>query len=197
MDSVASDTRADARVRLSGLLLACAGGDRGAFSEMYRLTSAKLFGICLRICHSQTLAEDVLVDVYHTVWLRADAFDPARASPITWLATLARNRAIDAVRRVRPSRAIPLDDAPEVADANPRADEMLLRDERERRLHLCLDALEAEQALMIRRAFFEGLTYAELATRMAVPLGTMKSRVRRGLSRLRSCLDADGLAADD
>ena len=191
MDFLAADIRTAARAKLCELLLACADEDRAAFSELYRLTSAKLFGICLRICVSRTLAEDVMVDVYHTVWMRAGAFEPGRASPITWMATIARNRAIDAVRRLGPLRETDLANAPDIADAAPLVDAVLLRDEGERRLHLCLDDLEERQAKSIRAAFFDGLTYAELAVRMAVPLGTMKSWVRRGLLRLRECLDAD------
>ena len=186
-----TDTRAAARSQLCELLLACAAEDRAAFSELYRLTCAKLFGICLRICTNRELAEDVMVDVYHTIWLRAGAFEPGRASPITWMATIARNRAIDAVRRLGSSRETALENAPDLADTAPLADATLLSEEGDRRLHLCLDGLEDRQAQSIKAAFFDGLTYAELAARMAVPLGTMKSWVRRGLLRLRECLDAD------
>lgn len=100
MTSPSSPTAAadGARADLVDALLAVGREDRSAFARLYRLTSAKLFGICLRICGERAAAEDVLSEVYLTVWRRAGAFEPGRASPITWLATIARNRAIDWVR---------------------------------------------------------------------------------------------------
>jgi RNA polymerase sigma-70 factor (ECF subfamily) len=165
--------------------------DRLAFQRLYRLTSAKLFGICLRICGSREAAEDVLQEVYLIIWRRAGAFEPGRASPITWLATIARNRAID-WRRAHPHRlSASSEEADAVPDPAPDAVTGLLRDEGEQRLHLCLDALDQTQRETIRTAFFGGLTYAELATRRGVPVGTVKSWVRRGLGRLKDCLADD------
>ncbi|MCA1654331.1 MAG: sigma-70 family RNA polymerase sigma factor [Sphingomonadales bacterium] len=171
-------------------LVATGREDRAAFRTLYRLTSAKLFGICLRICQDRSAAEDVLSDVYLLIWRRAGAFEPGRASPITWLATLARNRAIDWRRSAASRPVTPLDDAPDIADEEPSAIDLLLSAEQGQRLHLCLDALEERQGAAIRTAFFDGATYAELAERQSVPLGTLKSWVRRGLMRLKDCLDA-------
>ena len=131
-------------------------------------------------------------DVYLTIWKRAGAYEPGRASPITWLATIARNRAIDWVRAQGVRRAAPIEDAAPVPDDRPLASETMIADEGNRRLHLCLDGLDEQPRLAIRTAFFDGLTYAELADRLGVPLGTMKSWVRRGLMRLKECLDRDG-----
>ena len=127
-------------------------------------------------------------DVYVTVWRKAGGFDPDRASPITWLATIARNKAIDRLRRRRPSRPID-DEVLEIADSAPSSLALIERAEDGRRLADCLDELDEDQAGVIRRAFFGGATYAELAARDAVPLGTLKSRVRRGLMRLKGCLE--------
>ena len=171
------------------LLARVAVKDRAAFVDVYRLTAAKLFGICVRICGERAAAEDVLQEVYAMIWQRADSYRRARSSPITWLATIARNRAIDWRRVQRPSPPVNAALAEEVADARPSAEAMLLLDEHERRLHQCLDELDGNQQAMIRAAFFGGLTYAELAARQDVPLGTAKSWVRRGLMRLRGCLD--------
>lgn len=177
------------RARLVELLWRCGQEERRALAELYSLTSAKLFGIILRICGERQAAEDVLQDVYLTIWKRAGAYEPGRASPITWLATIARNRAID-WRRAQGGRVMtPIDDAPPIADERPAADALLLADEATERLHLCLDQLEPRARDAIRTAFFDGLTYAELAERCAVPLGTMKSWVRRGLMRLRACVE--------
>ncbi|MBX9858608.1 MAG: sigma-70 family RNA polymerase sigma factor [Sphingomonas sp.] len=184
-----SDANA-ARTRLAEVLWRVGQEDRSALAALYNMTSAKLFGICLRICGERQAAEDVLQEVYLTVWKRAGGYDPGRASPITWLATIARNRAID-WRRAQGSRPMTvIDDALPVADDRPLVSETMLADESDRRLHLCLDQLEDKQRLAIRTAFFDGVTYAELAERLGVPLGTMKSWVRRGLMRLKECVEA-------
>jgi len=163
--------------------------DRAAFERLYRLTTGKLFGICLRICEDRQAAEDVLQEVYATVWRRAGAFEPGHASPIAWLAAIARNRAID-WRRAQGTRVWTGTDALEaMADGTPDARQMMLAAEAERALFHCLDELDADVCDAIRQAFLGGLTYAELAERRDVPLGTMKSRIRRGLSRLKECLD--------
>lgn len=180
-----------ARARLVEALVATGNEDRAAFATLYNLTSAKLFGVCLRICGDRGAAEDVLSDVYLTVWRRAGAFEPGRASPISWLATIARNRAIDWRRSAGRKLAVGLDEAPDVADDAPSAEDRLVQGEADQRLHLCLDQLDGKQRGAIRSAFYGGLTYAELAQRDAVPLGTMKSWVRRGLQRLKDCLSDD------
>ncbi|WP_425230414.1 sigma-70 family RNA polymerase sigma factor [Sphingomonas sp.] len=181
-----------ARVRLTEALVATGAEDREAFRRLYSLSAAKLFGICLRICGEREAAEDVLHEVYLTVWRRAGAFEPGRASPITWLATIARNRAID-WRRAQIGaqggrRFTAVDDLPDIADPAPLASDMLEEAGEAARLHGCLRGLEARQQAAIRVAFFDGVTYAELAEREDVPLGTMKSWVRRGLIALKRCL---------
>lgn len=183
---------AAARAVLADALIRTGTEDRSALRELYILTSAKLFGICLRICGERQAAEDVLHEVYLTIWKRAGAYEPGRASPITWLATIARNRSIDWRRAQKVRRSTPIEDAPPIPDRAPLASDMLLADEVSHRLHACLDALDEQQRDAIRTAFFDGVTYAELAERRSVPLGTMKSWVRRGLLRLRECLDRDG-----
>lgn len=182
--------RDDARMVLVEALVATGNEDRNAFRTVYRLTSAKLFGICLRICGDRQAAEDVLSEVYLTVWKRAGAFEPGRASPISWLATIARNRAIDWRRSSGRRPTASVDEVAELADDRASAEHSMLVDEQAAQLHLCLDKLEERQRGAIRTAFFDGLTYAELAERDAVPLGTMKSWVRRGLLRLKECLRA-------
>jgi len=182
--------RDSARAELVEILLRTGEEDRAAFSELYSRTNAKLFGVCLRICGEREAAADVLHDVYLTIWKRAGAYEPSRASPITWLATIARNRAIDWRRAQGTRRTAGLEDAPEIADAAPLASETLIAEEEAHSLHRCLDELDGNQRESIRTAFFQGVTYAELAERVSVPLGTMKSWVRRGLARLRECLEA-------
>ncbi len=179
----------DARLKLVEALVRTGHEDRTAFRDLYSLTSAKLFGICYRICGERQAAEDVLHDVYLTIWKRAGAYEPHRASPITWLATIARNRAIDWRRAQAVRRSAPIEDAPPILDEAPLVSETMVADEEAHRLHGCLDGLEDRQRGAIRTAFFDGVTYAELAERESVPLGTMKSWVRRGLAKLRECLE--------
>lgn len=168
-----------------------ASGDRRALETVYRATSAKLFGICLRIVGDRSEAEDALQDVYVSLWSAAGRYDPSRASPLGWLATFARNRAIDRLRRRRRiDEAAPIEAAAEIADVQPLADAVLAASQDRARVHACLDELDEPQRGAIRTAFFEGATYADLASRQKVPLGTVKSWVRRGLARLKKCLEA-------
>ncbi|HEY0223278.1 MAG TPA: sigma-70 family RNA polymerase sigma factor [Pseudolabrys sp.] len=166
-------------------------GDRPALQTVYRLTSAKLFGVCLRILEERSEAEDVLQEVYVTVWRKAAAFDPARASPMTWLIAIARNRAIDRLRATRQSRHMePIDTAAEVADTAPAADRALESAQSNARLYGCLDTLASHECAALRGAYFDGNTYEDLAARMSVPLGTMKSWIRRAMIKLKSCLES-------
>jgi RNA polymerase sigma-70 factor (ECF subfamily) len=182
-----ADTR---RRELAAALHRVSAGDRAALRLVYAATSAKLFGVLLRILGDRSEAEDVLQDVYLTVWRKAQSFDAALASPITWLVAIARNRAIDRVRaHGRASAPLPIEAASDIADESPSAEERMLSDDERRRLDDCLEELEARQAAAIRSAFLDGLTYEELATRASVPLGTMKSWIRRGLMKLRACLE--------
>lgn len=173
---------------LSLLLKAIAGGDRAALSTLYERTNAKLYGICSHLLGNEAEAEEVLQDVYLIVWQKAERFDENKASPITWLAVLTRNRAIDRLRRRRLKTAA-LDDAGEVADDSDTAFELLEQDEQSARLAGCIEELDERPRAMIRAAFLDGATYPQLAEREAVPLGTMKSWIRRALLRLRGCLE--------
>ncbi len=164
-------------------------GDASALRDVYEATSAKLFGICLRILREPADAEDVLQDVYTTVWRKAAAFDATRASPITWLATIARNRAIDRLR-ARPSRRMEaIETALDVVDASPSAQARLEDAQDVDRLHQCLGQLDDHRRDAIRAAFLDGNTYEALARRAGVPLGTMKSWIRRSLAQLKACLE--------
>jgi RNA polymerase sigma-70 factor (ECF subfamily) len=180
------------RARLTRALGEIAAGDRASLAFLYQRTSPKLMGVCLRILGDRAEAEDVLQETYVAVWNRAGAYDPDRGlSPITWLVTIARNKAIDRARSSKRPRAMrPLEEAAEVADAAPLAEEAVSTAETGARLAVCLDRLDPVHATAVRAAFFDGLTYETLAARMDVPLGTMKSWIRRSLQRLRTCLDA-------
>jgi RNA polymerase sigma-70 factor (ECF subfamily) len=170
------------------LVLRVAEGDRLALKSLYDRTAAKLYGICRRVTGDETEAQDVLQEVFLLVWRKAARFDPAKASAITWLATLARNKAVDRIRARRQASA-PLDEADEIASDAPSQFDVIESAEDAGRLTHCLEELDERARSMIRTAFFEGATYPELAEREGVPLATMKSWIRRGLIRLRGCLE--------
>lgn len=188
MSAISKDS---ARARLNGALAQVAHGDRIALKLVYDLTAAKLFGICLRISRNRQAAEDILQDVYIKVWNRAGRFDAARASPITWLCAIARNAAIDWQRANSGPALLPEESAAGIVDDRPGALEIAEAAEERARIHNCLEALDAQKGRVIRAAFFDGLSYPQLAERTAMPLGTIKSWVRRGLAQLKLCLEND------
>jgi RNA polymerase sigma-70 factor (ECF subfamily) len=174
---------------LARLLQRAAEGDTAAFQAFYDRTSTKLFGVILRILVERQESEDVLQDVYLSIWRKAATFDAAKASPITWAATIARNRAIDRLRARPPRSAVPVEAAYDLADDGPAQDAGLLHGEDVRRLAAALATLEPRHAAAIRACYFDGVTYDELAAREQVPVGTLKSWVRRGLIRMRGALE--------
>lgn len=180
------------RSLIAAALARIPGGDRAALQTVYRLTSAKLFGVALRILGERSEAEDVLQEVFVTIWRKAGDFDAGRASPMTWLIAITRNRAIDRLRASKRSRRMdPIDDAVEIADSAPLAHDAMEMGEDNARLHGCLDGLAGDEHAALRGAFFDGNTYEDLAQRASVPLGTMKSRIRRAMMKLKICLETE------
>ena len=188
MDRPVEFSSSNGSKELVTLLGAISSGDSDAFAELYRRTSAKLYGICLRLLNSEPDAQDVLQEVFVLVWQNAGRFDAGKAGAITWLATLTRNKAIDRMRK-RPIASDGIEAAGEVGDDGPSAFEIVAGDQDAARLAHCLDELDERARAMIRASFLDGATYPELAEREQVPLGTMKSWIRRGLQRLRGCLE--------
>ena len=181
-------TQDEARAHLSRLIARVGAGDRDALRDVYELTSAKLFGICLRVTQDSDTAEEVLQDVYLKIWRRAASFEPARASPITWMCTVARNAAVDWRRAHRPQLMVGDEHIAGIADDREDAEQAITAQQERAQIFRCIDLLGVRQRDAIRSAFFDGLTYAELAVARNVPLGTMKSWVRRGLAQLKDCL---------
>ncbi|MBP7703646.1 MAG: sigma-70 family RNA polymerase sigma factor [Caulobacter sp.] len=176
------------RAVLASALARVASGDKRALEAIYRDTSAKLLGVVLRIVPNRAEAEEVLQEVYLRVWRNAAAFDPARASPITWLAAIARNRAIDRARQGGGRTFVSDEAIAAMPDGAASASETVEASEASAGIERCLEELEPPQAGAVRMAFFEGLTYDALASKVGVPLGTMKSWIRRSLLKLRDCL---------
>jgi RNA polymerase sigma-70 factor, ECF subfamily len=164
-----------------------AAGDRVAFRTVYAATCVKLYGIVVRILGRRELAEEVLQEVYIRVWQRAAEYDPSIGSPITWLVTIARNRALDEAKR-KTMRS--LDELSEVLqipnDDDPLADHE--RKEEALRLQACLDRLEPEKSEIVRLAYYYGMTREEIAVRISRPVSTVKTWLRRSLAQLKDCL---------
>ena len=172
------------------LLARVAGGDQRAFESLYRDTSGTLLGICLRVLADRAEAEDVLQEVYVAVWNKATQYDASRARAMTWLGTIARNRAIDRLRSLpgQSSRAS-IDIAETLPDPAPSPASQASAATDRARLDVCLEQLEPRRKILIRTAFFDGATYEELAARSGSPIGSVKSWIRRGLMQLKACLE--------
>ena len=175
--------------RLAELLSRTALGDRKAFAELYEATRSKLFAVSLRIVREPQLAEDVLQDSFVSIWNHASVYAQAKSAPATWMTAIVRNRSLDIVRRTREIADVDDVMAGNLVDegAAPPLEFQARADAHE--LHACLGELEAEQRQSIALAFFHGLTHSELAAHMRRPLGTVKTHIRRGLLRLKDCLD--------
>lgn len=181
-------TTATSADELSALLAKVGRRDRDAFATVYRATSAKLFGIVLRILGRRDLAEEVLQEVYVKVWDRAGDFDPSRASPITWLATIARNRALDEVRRKHPVSIEETPEALNVESGEPDPLAQLASSDEFKRLLACMQGLEPERRDMVLMAYYHGSSREELSTRFGAPVATIKTWLHRSLKQLRECL---------
>lgn len=162
--------------------------DRAAFDMLYTSTSAKLFGVCLRILGNRTEAEDVLQDIYVKIWNKADRFAVADTSPISWLVAIARNHCIDVLRARKPAAA-ELDQAVDVAEPSPNPEQLAMATGEARRIYDCLGQLEATRAAAVRGAYLNGDSYETLASRYNVPLNTMRTWLRRSLIKLKECLE--------
>jgi len=175
---------------LASLLAACARRDRAAFERLYRETSPKLFGLALRILKREDWAEDVLQECYVRIWDHAQDYRAGLAAPMTWMTSIVRNRCLDWLRR--PTLEV-IDEEGELIEAaasdapGPLAE--LESGADARALKHCMEKLDAKQRQAIALAYYDGLSHSELAQHLREPLGTVKTWVRRGLLRLKSCLE--------
>lgn len=178
---------------LTALLARTARQDEDALAELYDLTSNRVYGLALRILRNPAAAEEICGDVFFQVWRQALRFDPARGRPLAWILTIARSRALDFLRRQEPAQAHPephsLLGAEPSDGQNPQ--DLLLACRDSTRLHAALANLEAQPRQLIALVFFRGLTHEEAASHSGLPLGTVKSHVRRALLALRKTLAGD------
>ena len=178
----------------AGLLARIAAGDQPALAEFYDASSAKVFGLVMKILADRTVAEEVTMDVYTQVWRRASSYDAERGTPGSWLMTLAKTRAIDRFRSsyLERGRQVPLDHAGEEPGDRARPEQYSAGLERQRLVQEAMASLSAEQRQAIALAYYWGLSQSEIADRLQLPLGTVKMRMRLGMIRLREVLAPHG-----
>jgi RNA polymerase sigma-70 factor (ECF subfamily) len=173
---------------LTDLLSRIAARDATAFAALYKQTNAKLYGVVARILTRGDAAADALQEVYVRIWEKAGEFDPVKGSPLAWMATIARNRALDEVRRVRP---VSLEDQSEGFEpAAEEIDPLAVRERSERLMALvdCLKALDEEKRAIVLLAYYRGSSREALAKRFGRPVPTIKTWLHRSLAQLRDCL---------
>jgi RNA polymerase sigma factor (sigma-70 family) len=189
---------ADRNARLAVLLARTALSDQAAFAELYRLTASHLYAVALRILRNQALAEDIMQEAFVSIWHHAGSFSTDKALPQTWLSSIVRNRCLDELRRRKPDTVTMTRDDDETdmefVAPGPTPVELLLAAADVHQVRECIDGLAGGQKQAIALAFYQGLSHGELAQHLGQPLGTVKSWVRRGLERLKNCLEGAGFA---
>lgn len=193
--SASASTSAAASSDLAQLLARVALGDRSAFQRVYALTSAHLFGVAVRILNRPELAEDVLQDAFVNVWNNATSYSAAVAQPMTWLISIVRNKALDHLRAQQRQRAESLtveddeDEEHQIADERPDPLGLLTQALDSARIRDCMETLDASHRQSLALCYYHGLSHSEVAEHVSAPLGTVKAWVRRGLERLKKCLE--------
>jgi RNA polymerase sigma-70 factor, ECF subfamily len=178
----------DSETDLVNCLTLVGAGDRAAFGRLYDRSASQLFALALGICRRRALAEDVLQEAYVRIWRHAAQYDPTRREPMAWLATIVRRLAIDALRRTANEGQLEPKFESDVADPDPDPLVHAMRTQESRTVSRCLDQLEARQRSCILLAYFKGCSHTEVGARLGLPLGTVKSHIRRGLQRLKRCI---------
>ncbi|WP_027329156.1 sigma-70 family RNA polymerase sigma factor [Marinimicrobium agarilyticum] len=170
------------------LLSRTAQGDEGAFAQLYRATSGKLYAVSLQMLHRQDWAEDVVQEAFVRIWHNAGEYQSEKGTVLSWMISIARYRALDMLRAAKSRRETSEEEGPTQED--PHSPEVALYQKRERAdIDDCMDLLEGSQRHAIHLAYFLGLTHFEVCNRLASPLGSVKSWIRRGLERLKRCLE--------
>jgi len=180
-----------------GLLALVGRGDRTAFARLYEHYADAAYGLALRVVRDRELAADVVQEAFLTVWRKASTYDPDRGQPSTWILTMTHHKAVDVVRRRERRKTAPLDESPEPLDPAPPVEERAWLGATRAQIAAALRRLPDPHREVIELAYFAGYTQSELAERLAVPLGTVKSRTFAALRGLREELAAAGLNPED
>jgi len=170
------------------LLAAVAKGDDAALERLYRATRPKLYGVVLRILRRADLADEVMQETYLRVWSSAGQFDPGASSPVTWMIAIARNRAIDLVRRKQETS---IEEEPEVMEAAAVSPDPLAEREMNeafKRLLACMGRLDEERRRLVLLAYYSGWSREQLARKLDIPVNTIKTWLRRSLLEIRGCM---------
>lgn len=169
-----------------------ADGDEHALGELYDATLSKVYGVAMRVIGDPALAEDVVAEAYHDAWRNAGRFDSERGRPLTWLLSICRNRALDEYRRrSADSRKIESAAQQEIAETALTPDDLLMAVEEGHVVHGLLAAISSDDRQLVAMAFFKGLSHQQIADHVNMPLGTVKSRLRRAIQKLSAGLPAD------
>ena len=177
--------------RLAALLAQAGLGNRAAFADLYEATKSKLFAVSLRIVRERHIAEEVLQDSFVNIWNNATKYAVAQSAPMTWMTAIVRNRSLDIVRR--PFLEVQDEDdffAINMEDERPGPDDQLVARRDQVKIERCIKGLDGEQQQTISLAFFQGLSHSEVASHLGKPLGTVKTHIRRGLLKLKGCLES-------
>ncbi|MEW6129801.1 MAG: sigma-70 family RNA polymerase sigma factor [Acidobacteriota bacterium] len=167
-----------------------AEGDQSAFTLLYETTSKTVFGLIYKVIQDRETAEEVLLDVYTQAWRQAKNYDSQRGTPLAWLMTIGRSRAIDRLRSGKHEKANkdPLETAGQLSAPTSSPEEVSTASETQRFVRAALDTLTPEQREVIELAYFLGLSHTEIALKLSQPLGTVKTRIRLGMVKLRELL---------
>ena len=175
------------------LLIRCASPhrDRAAFKKLYESTSPRLFSLALGLLKNKGMAEEILQESFFKIWTSADSYHQGKGKAITWMATVTRNKALDKLRslKVRPQETETVYEGVEFATADLEPDNLTMVDQDLQQLMDCLDGLQTEQKECILQSYYHGYTHQELSQNMHKPLGTIKAWIRRGLEKIRVCLE--------
>lgn len=174
---------------LIALLAGVASGNEAAFAELYQASSSKLLAVAIRIVKQREVAEEILQEAFVKIWERAGDFDASIAAPMTWMATIVRNRSLDEVRKRAGKSFVNDGELDHLVSEDESALSLLERDDDVARLMRCLETLEPDKRQMVRLAYLDGMSREALAETFDKPEGTVKTWLRRSLMQLKGCLD--------
>ncbi len=190
IDALSSQSPSETTERVAELIHLVARKDRQAFALLYQATAPKLLGTVLRILRDRGWADDVIQDSYLKIWQKAEQFQDGKSSPITWLVSIARNSAIDELRKHPAGRTMTSDELDEMPGRQSSAQEQLEDQRSANQLNYCIDQLEKDRQDMVRLAYLNGWSREDLASQFEQPVNTVKTWLHRALKQIKRCLES-------